>query len=1188
MSGRIQELISQNKSTRATWLDLSDCQMDALPSEIGELHWLEELSLPGRNSGMSQQSVDAIEATHVRQLRSDHASSRRWSFAPLAALPNLRSMNLSGDIMGIAVVTELTSLTLRGGYVADLIELAELRKLRSLTLYEVDVEHPASLQRLVQLDTLVLGRCSQSVLNAVASITRLRSLDIGWMASRSGTDGTPEILDLSALRGLTALQSLRLRGNNISEFGAVRNLHSLHMLDVSHTPVADLEPLSKLTKLSRLDLSSTPIADLSPLRDLAALETLLADRTRIKTLAPIHCLTALQIIDIRNTEVRDLSPLSELTALRSLNASDTRVTSLVPLGKLRALQMLDVSRTKIKDLAGLQALTELHTLDISQTAVRDLAPLRGTAALTILKASNTRVIDLLPVQSHASLHTLKVARTNVADLAALRGVSALQVLDVRRTKVSDLSPVRELAQLRSLDVSYTRVSDLLPLRRRFEEGIEVFASNTYRARGIVVHECPLTSPPVEIVERGAAAVISYFLERDRGEIDHLYEAKVLVVGDGGAGKTSLVRRLYQSDRPLPGEGETTKGIDIHRYDFLLKNGSRFRLNVWDFGGQEIYHATHQFFLTRRSIYVLVDDSRASDRSVSDPRFKYWLDLIELFGGNSPTLIFQNEKGGRTKQIDLAGIKGEYESVKERYGGNLEHSGSVNALRDAIEYFAGTLDHVGDELPASWLKVRADIEARAQECPYIPHHQYFEIYSRHMEFDRARALHLSRYLHDLGVFLHFQDDALLSRVVILQNHWATEAVFRLLDDEIVKAKRGRFTRTDCSRLWHDSHYADMHPELLALMQSFELCYELPDSLPPAWLAPQLLPPGRPPVLSDWSRSGDLVLGYHYEFLPKGIISRLTVRLNRFVRDPEKAWVTGVLFERESTSVLVELLASGKDIKLRARGPDRKALLSVIAADLDALNATFEGLRDRVSKRIPCVCSRCRETHSPELFDERQLMRRKENVRLWVECPASYEEVSVLEMLDGFRASEPAPRWTNKEIAPAPATIRIFLASSEELRGDRDAFDLYFRQLNDRLRTEGFYLEIVRWENFLDAMSETRLQDEYNKALAACDLFVSLFFTKTGKFTEEEFDVAHRQFRAAGKPTIYTFFKNAEIRTGNAPENDLQSLWAFKKKLRQLGHFYTMYDNIEHLKRQFRDQLDRLISLGAFGSFSKGGC
>lgn len=157
---------------------------------------------------------------------------------------------------------------------------------------------------------------------------------------------------------------------------------------------------------------------------------------------------------------------------------------------------------------------------------------------------------------------------------------------------------------------------------------------------------------MEIANQGNEAILNYFRERDLGDVDHLYEAKLLILGEGGAGKTSLLRRLYQPGQPLPTEQETTRGIAIYRHDFSLKNGRRFRLNVWDFGGQEIYHATHQFFLTRRSLYLLLDDTRKDHKSVSDEGFKYWLELIDLFGGHSPVLIFQNEKGGRTKAIDL--------------------------------------------------------------------------------------------------------------------------------------------------------------------------------------------------------------------------------------------------------------------------------------------------------------------------------------------------------------------------------------------------------------------------------------------------------------------------------------------------------------------------------------------------------
>lgn len=102
-----------------------------------------------------------------------------------------------------------------------------------------------------------------------------------------------------------------------------------------------------------------------------------------------------------------------------------------------------------------------------------------------------------------------------------------------------------------------------------------------------------------------------------------------------------------------------------------------------------------------------------------------------------------------------------------------------------------------------------------------------------------------------------------------------------------------------------------------------------------------------------------------------------------------------------------------------------------------------------------------------------------------------------------------------------------------------FDLFVRQQNDAFVKKGTYLEVVRWESFLDAMSATRLQDEYNKAIRDCDIIVCLFFTKAGKFTEEEFDVAYGQFKNTAKPRIYTYFKEAPITTGSAREEDLTS-------------------------------------------------
>ncbi|MBN8519118.1 MAG: SUMF1/EgtB/PvdO family nonheme iron enzyme [Candidatus Accumulibacter sp.] len=156
-----------------------------------------------------------------------------------------------------------------------------------------------------------------------------------------------------------------------------------------------------------------------------------------------------------------------------------------------------------------------------------------------------------------------------------------------------------------------------------------------------------------------------------------------------------------------------------------------------------------------------------------------------------------------------------------------------------------------------------------------------------------------------------------------------------------------------------------------------------------------------------------------------------------------------------------------------------------------------------------------------------------------------------------------------------TRKIFLASSQELEDDRRQFEIFIARENKSWVKQGVELELVLWEDFLDAVSRTRLQDEYNEAVRSCDLFVLLFFTKVGPYTAEEFAAAYEHFQATGKPLLYTYFKDAPH---NAARADLLSLWAFQDKLEALRHFPTKYSNVDQLKLHFRQQLDKLAANG----------
>jgi TIR domain len=159
-----------------------------------------------------------------------------------------------------------------------------------------------------------------------------------------------------------------------------------------------------------------------------------------------------------------------------------------------------------------------------------------------------------------------------------------------------------------------------------------------------------------------------------------------------------------------------------------------------------------------------------------------------------------------------------------------------------------------------------------------------------------------------------------------------------------------------------------------------------------------------------------------------------------------------------------------------------------------------------------------------------------------------------------------------------TKKLFLASSFELKDDREQFEIFINRKNNDWVAKGVFLQLVIWEDFLDAVSQTRLQDEYNKAIRDCDLFVMLLSTKVGQYTEEEFETAIGQFKSTNKPFVFTYFKDAAITVSSVNRKDFNSLLDFQEKLKALGHFYTVYKNIDELKFKFSQQLDKLTSNG----------
>ena len=150
-----------------------------------------------------------------------------------------------------------------------------------------------------------------------------------------------------------------------------------------------------------------------------------------------------------------------------------------------------------------------------------------------------------------------------------------------------------------------------------------------------------------------------------------------------------------------------------------------------------------------------------------------------------------------------------------------------------------------------------------------------------------------------------------------------------------------------------------------------------------------------------------------------------------------------------------------------------------------------------------------------------------------------------------------------------TIKVFIASSEELTPERKEFDTLFHHLNTIFTARGIRLEPVKWEFLDSSMGRLHKQEEYNREIKDCDICVVMFWQKFGDYTDEELKVADTEMRAGRKPVkIYVFFKE--------PGDVSQDLQEFKDSFdKAYGHFYGKFDGSDKLQLDFVMQLERYL-------------
>ena len=404
------------------------------------------------------------------------------------------------------------------------------------------------------------------------------------------------------------------------------------------------------------------------------------------------------------------------------------------------------------------------------------------------------------------------------------------------------------------------------------------------------------------------------------------------------------------------------------------------------------HATHQFFLTKRSLYLLVLDARLTQE---ENRVEYWLKIIQSFGGESPVLIVGNKTDQHPLDIDRTGLQKKYPNIVGILETSAATGAGIEALKAEIAKQVDTLPHVRDLLPETWFTVKSKLEELGRDKNFITQDEYLDLCGANDVADETSQHTLIGFLHDLGVVLHFQDDPRLEALGILNPQWVTNGVYKILNSHELFQNKGKLTLPMLNKILSSPEYPkSKHLFIVDMMKKFELCYDIEHDK--SFLIPDLLPKDEP-FTGEWDDA--LAFQYHYNVLPTSIISRFIVRMNAFLH--KTVWRSGIVLKNGGNTALVKADTEERRIYISVAGDEntRRDFLSAIRMDFDAIHKTIAKIE--ASEKVPLPSY---PKADPVDYTLLLQLEQKGIKTHHVQAGNDLVEITVAELLDGVRPSK----------------------------------------------------------------------------------------------------------------------------------------------------------------------------------------
>jgi internalin A len=451
-------------------------------------------------------------------------------------------------------------------------------------------------------------------------------------------------------------------------------------------------------------------------------------------------------------------------------------------------------------------------------------------------------------------------------------------------------------------------------------------------RTLVVDNNPELFLPTEILKKNdARKILDYYFRNAQP----LNEFKLILVGRGLVGKTTLVHRMIKGRFK---RFDRTPGINITKWPRKI-DGDNVHAHIWDFGGQEIMHGTHRFFMTERALYLVLITGR---EGTEDHDAEYWLSMVRSFAGDVPVIVLLNKCDDYRFELNR-------ELLREKYGKDIcfvetdSFTGTgIQALCNQICAHAKKLPGLKASWPADWRHIKDELPA--QKKNWLTFDEFRTFCHNHGITSAKDQEDLAESLHDLGLMLSYRKEEALRSFGVLNPAWVTDGIYKLLNSPQFRDAWGKFSVKSFAEVLPAKEYpVKLHPYLLALMRKFQLCHPLDDN-GEQYLIPDLLSKNEPPLESVFPPEECLGFIYSYDsVLPEGLLPRFIVE-TYVHQEPKYAWRTGVVLERANCRALVRGDVQGRKVTIRVAGVGngRRELLGIIREYFERIHKSYEKL------------------------------------------------------------------------------------------------------------------------------------------------------------------------------------------------------------------------------------------------------